>query len=76
MICNTRNLDKTENEFYKGRKYCKICYYSRRKCDHNKRKDRCKDCDGFQLCHHKTLKYSCKNAKNYKNLLNVINLNY
>jgi len=36
------------------RKYDKI------KCEHNKRKSRCKECGGSELCDHNKLKYQCK----------------
>ena len=34
----------------------------RKKCIHNKRKDRCKDCGGIGICEHNKLKSNCKNC--------------
>jgi uncharacterized Zn finger protein (UPF0148 family) len=31
MICNICGIDKPNNEFYTGRKYCKVCFNNKRK---------------------------------------------
>lgn len=31
-----------------------------KKCEHNKRKSRCKECGGSELCEHNNQKYQCK----------------
>lgn len=33
---------------------------NKNKCEHNKRKSRCKDCVGSELCEHKKIKSACK----------------
>jgi hypothetical protein len=54
MICKICNIDK--NNLSKDLK-CQNCS---RKCIHNKRKNRCKDCDGSQICEHNIHKNYCK----------------
>ena len=36
--------------------------YQRKKCEHGKRKSRCKDCGGKELCEHNREKYRCKDC--------------
>ena len=32
----------------------------RMKCEHNKRQDRCKECDGSEMCQHSRTRHRCK----------------
>lgn len=34
--------------------------YVRKKCEHNRYKFQCKDCEGSQICEHKKVKFTCK----------------
>ena len=57
MFCNFchKEKDETSNDLKK----CRNC---RRKCEHGKRKNVCKDCGGVSLCKHKREKHTCKDC--------------
>jgi hypothetical protein len=53
------NLDN----FYKGSNQCKKCRYNKTKCEHNKIKRQCRDCNGSSFCEHNIRKSVCKECK-------------
>jgi hypothetical protein len=52
-------MPQTDNE--KRREYNKK-YYLKNKCEHNRQKNRCKDCGGSSLCEHSRRKTECKDC--------------
>ena len=66
--CSNCKKEKEQNEFrfYKGSytKNCNVClnHGNKNKCEHNRRKDRCKDCGGIGICEHNRRKDQCKDC--------------
>ena len=55
ILCG--ECDISEEKIKSEKKYIKKVH---KKCEHDKRKDRCKDCGGSGICEHGKIKYSCK----------------
>ena len=49
----------------KVQQFCKnesICIYCKYKCEHNRKRDQCKDCGGSQICEHNRRRNNCKDC--------------
>ena len=59
VICNSCNIDKNIDEFYK-KINCKKCFNEKRKCIHDKLKSKCRECGGSEICIHDKIKPECR----------------
>jgi len=63
--CTRCKCYRTESDFIKNHKILKTCISCRihdrnyRKCTHDRRKSRCRECCGIDICLHNRLKYQC-----------------
>ena len=53
------NLDN----FYKGSNQCKKCKSNKTKCEHNRIKRQCRDCNGGAFCEHDIRRSRCRECK-------------
>jgi hypothetical protein len=58
--CNLCYLYQSKDNFYKGNNRCKGCYIKLKKCEHNKIKSTCRDCEGGSICKHNKIKSICR----------------
>ena len=64
MICEKCGKDKLEKWFKKKYKddELKLCNVCRMKCEHNRQRSKCKDCNGCGICEHNKQRFQCKDC--------------